>query len=39
VKAHDTLRAALTQAAAQLGAPGTDIVLERPKKKKDSGDK
>jgi len=31
VKAHDTLRAALTQAAAQLGAPGTDIVLERPK--------
>ena len=31
MKAHDTLRAALTQAAAQLGAPGTDIVLERPK--------
>jgi len=31
VKAHDTLRAALTQAAAQLGAPATDIVLERPK--------
>ena len=31
MKAHDTLRAALTQAAAQLGAPATDIVLERPK--------
>ena len=29
--AHDTLRAALTQAAASLGAPTTDVLLERPK--------
>jgi len=31
VKAHDTLRAALTQAAAKLGASGAEIALERPK--------
>ena len=34
MKAHDTLRTALTQAAAKLGAPdlkGSDVVLERPK--------
>jgi arginyl-tRNA synthetase len=31
VKALDTLRAALTQAAAQLGAPGVDVQLERPR--------
>lgn len=29
--AHDTLRAALTKAAASLGAPTTDVLLERPK--------
>ena len=29
--AHDTLRAALAKAAASLGAPTTDILLERPK--------
>ena len=31
MKAHDTLRAALTQAAAKLGASGAEIALERPK--------
>jgi len=31
VKAHDTLRAALAQAAAKLGAPDADVQLERPK--------
>jgi arginyl-tRNA synthetase len=31
VKAHDTLRTALAQAAAKLGAPGADVQLERPK--------
>jgi len=31
VKAHDSLRAALAHAAASLGAPHTDIQLERPK--------
>jgi arginyl-tRNA synthetase len=31
VKAHDTLRAALAQAAAKLGAPGAAVLLERPK--------
>jgi arginyl-tRNA synthetase len=34
VKAHDTLRAALVQAAAKLGAPAmkdSDVLLERPK--------
>jgi arginyl-tRNA synthetase len=31
VKAHDTLRAALAQAAAKLGASGAEIALERPK--------
>src|SRR6202008_413003 len=31
VKAHDTLRAALAAAAAKLGAPGADVLLERPK--------
>jgi len=31
VKAHDTLRAALSQAAASLGAPTADVLLERPK--------
>jgi arginyl-tRNA synthetase len=31
VKALDTLRAALVQAAATLGAPAADVVLERPK--------
>ena len=29
--AHDTIRAALTEAAARLGAPGADVVLERPR--------
>ena len=29
--AHDTLRAALSKAAASLGAPTTDVLLERPK--------
>ena len=29
--AHDTLRAALAKAAASLGAPTTDVLLERPK--------
>ena len=29
--AHDLLRAALTKAAASLGAPTTDVLLERPK--------
>lgn len=29
--AHDTLRAALVKAAASLGAPTTDVLLERPK--------
>ncbi|HET7250713.1 MAG TPA: arginine--tRNA ligase [Gemmatimonadales bacterium] len=29
--AHDTLRAALEKAAASLGAPTTDVLLERPK--------
>ena len=29
--AHDTIRAALTDAAARLGAPGVDVVLERPR--------
>ena len=28
---HDTIRAALTEAAARLGAPGVDVVLERPR--------
>jgi len=31
VKAHDTLRSALVQAAAKLGAPVADVLLERPK--------
>jgi len=31
VKAHDTLRAALTRAASQLGAAGVEVVLERPR--------
>lgn len=31
MKAHDTLRAALALAAAQLGASGADVLLERPK--------
>jgi arginyl-tRNA synthetase len=31
VTAHDTLRAALIHAAASLGAPTTDVLLERPK--------
>jgi arginyl-tRNA synthetase len=31
VKAHDTLRAALAQAAAKLGVPNADVQLERPK--------
>jgi len=31
VNAHDTLRAALAKAAASLGAPTTDVLLERPK--------
>ena len=31
MKAHDTLRAALAQAAAKLGAPDADVQLERPK--------
>jgi len=31
VKAHDTLRAALIEAAAKLGAPVADVLLERPK--------
>jgi arginyl-tRNA synthetase len=31
VTAHDTLRAALAKAAASLGAPTTDVLLERPK--------
>jgi arginyl-tRNA synthetase len=31
VSAHDTLRAALVRAAASLGAPTTDVLLERPK--------
>jgi arginyl-tRNA synthetase len=31
VKALDVLRAALTQAAAKLGVPDADVVLERPK--------
>ena len=31
MKAHDTLRAALVQAAAKLGAPDADVQLERPK--------
>ncbi|HEV8401277.1 MAG TPA: arginine--tRNA ligase [Gemmatimonadales bacterium] len=31
MKAHDTLRSALVQAAAKLGAPGADVLLERPK--------
>jgi len=31
VTAHDTLRAALSKAAASLGAPTTDVLLERPK--------
>jgi arginyl-tRNA synthetase len=31
VTAHDTLRAALAQAAASLGAPTADVLLERPK--------
>jgi arginyl-tRNA synthetase len=31
VKAHDTLRAALERAAATLGAPGIDVLLERPR--------
>jgi arginyl-tRNA synthetase len=31
VSAPDTLRAALTKAAASLGAPATDLLLERPK--------
>ena len=29
--AHDTIRAALTQAAARLGASGVDVALERPR--------
>ena len=31
MKAHETLRAALTRAASQLGASDADVVLERPK--------
>ena len=31
MSAHDTLRAALVRAAASLGAPTTDVLLERPK--------
>jgi arginyl-tRNA synthetase len=31
VKAHDTLRAALTRAAASLGSPNALVLLERPK--------
>ncbi|HEY7686384.1 MAG TPA: arginine--tRNA ligase [Gemmatimonadales bacterium] len=31
MKAHDTLRAALAKAAASLGAPSVDVLLERPK--------
>ncbi|HEY3279417.1 MAG TPA: arginine--tRNA ligase, partial [Gemmatimonadales bacterium] len=31
MKAHDVLRAALAQAAAKLGAPAAEIILERPK--------
>jgi len=31
VTAHDTIRAALTQAAARLGASGVDVALERPR--------
>jgi arginyl-tRNA synthetase len=31
VKAHDTIRAALARAAAGLGAPAADVVLERPR--------
>ena len=31
MKAHDTLRAALIEAAAKLGAPGAAVLLERPK--------
>ena len=31
MKAHDALRAALTQAAAKLGASAADVLLERPK--------
>jgi len=31
VTAHDTIRAALIQAAARLGAPAPDVVLERPR--------
>jgi arginyl-tRNA synthetase len=31
VKAHDTLRVALAKAAASLGAPTADVLLERPK--------
>jgi arginyl-tRNA synthetase len=31
VTAHDILRAALAKAAASLGAPTTDVLLERPK--------
>jgi arginyl-tRNA synthetase len=31
VTAHDTIRAALAEAAARLGAPGADVVLERPR--------
>jgi len=31
VKAHDTIRAALAQAAERLGAPGATVELERPR--------
>ena len=31
MKAHDTLRAALVRAAATLGAPDADVLLERPR--------
>jgi arginyl-tRNA synthetase len=31
VTAYDTIRAALAEAAARLGAPGADVVLERPR--------
>ena len=31
MKAHDTLRAALAKAAASIGAPTADVLLERPK--------
>jgi arginyl-tRNA synthetase len=31
VTAHDTLRAALVQAAARIGAPAADVALERPR--------